>query len=186
MLTARIAGVWLSSLLCLCAPLCRGAAPDQGNAAHLTKQQLVGSWRLVRIEYSGPNGAIVDPYYQTGSTGIIIYDSSGWMSVHIVAPGRQAWEMPASRLSSGAQTQDAQLKAAAFDTYYTYFGTWNLDEESSMVTHHVISSLVPAETGLSYAQTVTLESGHLVFTNRSGNKGQETIRRKIWERADAK
>jgi len=25
------------------------------------------------------------------STGIIIYDSSGWMSVHIVAPQRRGW-----------------------------------------------------------------------------------------------
>jgi Lipocalin-like domain len=167
--------------LILWAPLYQAGA-EQPEAPHLTRQQLIGAWRLVRIEYSGPSGPLEDPFYQPGSTGIILYDSSGWMSVHIVAPGRPAWEVPASRTSSPAGARDAELKAAAFDTYYTYFGTWDLDEAASVVTHHVVSALIPAETGLRYTQKVTLEGGHLVFTNRSG-KGEEIVRRKIWERA---
>jgi hypothetical protein len=104
------------------------------------------------------------------------------VSVHIVAPHRQAWDVPASRVASAAAAQDVQLKAAAFDTYYAYFGTWDLEEATSMVVHHVKSSLIPAETGLNYAQKVTLEGGRLIFTTRNGNAGQETVRRKIWER----
>jgi hypothetical protein len=176
-----IAFLWLT---CMYTPLCHAAPADRGSPPHVTRQQLIGAWRLVRIEYAGPSGPIVDPFYQADSAGIIIYDSSGWMSVHIVAAHRQAWEVPESRLSSSTATaQDAPLKAAAFDTYYAYFGTWDLDEAASVVNHHVMSSLIPAETGLSYAQQVTLESGRLIFTTRSGNKGGETIRRKVWERA---
>jgi hypothetical protein len=48
--------------------------------------------------------------------------------------------------------------------------------------HHVIRSLLPAESGLTYTQKVSLEGGRLVFSNRSGAKGEETLRRKIWER----
>jgi len=124
----------------------------------------------------------VDPFYQADSTGIIIYDPTGWMSVHIVAPHRRAWEVPASRVSTAAAAQDAQLKAVAFDSYYAYFGTWVLDEKTSVVTHHVDSSLIPAEGGLDYAQKVALESGRLVFTTRSVDQGQERVRRKIWQR----
>ena len=172
--------------ICLCAPLHPAASADRGDPAHLARQDLIGAWRLVRIEYSGPQGPIADPFYGADSTGVIIYDSSGWMSVHIVAPHRQAWEVPASRLSSLAAPQDPRLKAAAFDTYYTYFGTWDFDPATSVVTHHVRSSLIPAESGLNYAQQVTLESGRLIFTVRSGGKGQETVRRKIWERQGIK
>ena len=194
MCAARYGTLSVLSFICLCAPLqpvaLAAVAPpaDHGDPAHLARQDLVGAWRLVRIEYSGPHGPIADPFYQADSTGVIIYDSSGWMSVHIVAPHRQAWEVPASRLSSIAMSQDLKLKAAAFDTYYTYFGTWDFDEATSVVTHQVKSSLIPAETGLNYAQKATLESGRLVFTVRSGSKGQETVRRKIWERVagDAK
>src|SRR5271168_353215 len=90
-------------LLCsigLCVPLHPAASADRGDPAHLARQDLIGAWRLLRIEYSGPHGPIVDPFYQSDSTGIIIYDSSGWMSMYIVAPHRQAWEVPASRLPS--------------------------------------------------------------------------------------
>jgi Lipocalin-like domain len=187
MRAASHAGLSLLSLICLYMPL-RGATLSErsGAAQHLTRQELIGVWRLIRIDSAGPSGAIVDPFYQADSTGIIIYESSGWMSVHIVAPHRVAWEVPASRVPSGGTARDAPLKAAAFDTYYAYFGTWDLDEPASVVTHHVKSSLIPAETGVNYAQAITLESGRLVFTTRSGDKGREIIRRKVWERmADA-
>ena len=170
-------GVW-----CLFALLHPAASAVRGDTEHVTRQDLIGAWQLVRIEYSGPHGPIVDPYYQVGSTGVIIYEPSGWMSVHIVAPHRRAWEIPASRSSPAAMSQDMALKAAAFDTYYTYFGTWDLDEATSVVTHHVKSSLIPAESGLSYSQNVTIEDGRLIFTVRSGSKGEETVRRKVWER----
>jgi hypothetical protein len=171
-------------LICLYAPLCQGGPPDPGAAPQLTRQQLIGAWRLVRIEYLGPRGPIVDPFYQADSSGLLIYEPSGWMSVQIVAPHRQAWKVPTSRLPSAASAHDAQLKAAAFDTYYTYVGTWAFDEATSAVTHHVTSSLIPAETGVSYTQKVRLEHGHLIFTIRGGKHGEETIRRKVWERIE--
>jgi hypothetical protein len=169
-------------LICLCALLHPAASADRGGTSRVARQDLIGVWRLVRIEYFGPHGPIVDPFYQAGSSGVIIYEPSGWMSVHIVAPQRQAWEVPASRLSPGAMSQDMSLKAAAFDTYYTYFGTWDFDEATSAVTHHVKSSLIPAESGLNYAQMATIENGRLIFTVRTGSKGEETVRRKVWER----
>ncbi len=176
---AHLSYLWI---ICLCMPLCRAATPDQRGVPLRTKQPLIGAWRLVGIEYSDRSGPIADPFYQAGSIGIIIYDSSGWMSVHIAAPHRKAWEVPASRLPFDAAATDAPLKAEAFDTYYAYFGTWDFDEAKSAVTHHVKSSLIPAETGLDYAQKVTLENGRLIFTGHGGTPGKETTRIKVWER----
>jgi Lipocalin-like domain len=185
MRAASMRGFLVLWLIILCAQLCRAAPLARDDAPRLTRQQLIGVWRLVGIEYSGPGGPIVDPFYQADSTGIIVYDASGWMSVHIVAPHRQAWEVPSSRSSSAAAAQDSRLKAAAFDSYYAYFGTWDFDAATSVVSHHVKSSLIPAESGLVYAQEVALENGRLIFTGRSGNKGAQTIRKKIWERIPA-
>jgi hypothetical protein len=162
--------------------LCLASLVQAGEGGHITKEQLIGAWRLVSMEYRGPDNASVDPFYQPDSTGLIIYDPSGWMSVHIVGPHRQAWKVPASRLPTTGSPQDSALKAAAFDTYYAYFGTWDLDETRSVVTHHVASALLPAEDGLSYAQQIALENGRLIFTTRSGPEGRQTVRRKIWER----
>ena len=61
--------------------------------------------------------------------------------------------------------------------------SWDYDPATSTVTHHVRGALIPAEVGMRYVQTVTIEDGRLVLTNRSGDPGRETLRRKVWERA---
>jgi hypothetical protein len=162
-------------------------APPSGVVSHPTRQQLIGAWRLVRIEVSGPGGPLRDPFYQPDSVGLIIYDPSGWMSVQIAAPQRPAGDVPATRsgLAGPAAAAAAQAKAAAFDTYYAYFGTWTLDEASSVVTHRVSSSLIPAEIGRAYAQTITLEGTRLTFSGPDVIGGRQALRRKIWERIDA-
>lgn len=152
------------------------------DGGHIKREQLIGAWRLVSMDYRGPDNASVDPFYQPDSTGLIIYDASGWMSVHIAGPHRQAWKVPASRPPTTDSPQDSALKAAAFDSYYAYFGTWDLDERQSVVTHQVVTALLPAEQGQSYSQQVALENGRLIFTNRSGAQGRQTVRHKIWER----
>jgi hypothetical protein len=180
----RIAGclgillLWLSCLLTF---PCE-AGPHDGHRDQAARQQLIGAWRLAAIEYLGPHGETVDPYYQAGSSGIIIYDASGWMSVQITAQNRRKWEVAAVRVPRPVGEEDAALKADAVDTYYSYFGTWDYDAATSVVTHHVKSSLIPAETGLDYAQTITLEGGQLIFTVHSGGPGAETVRRKVWVR----
>ena len=179
----RASGCIAILLLSLCLRSSPGeAGPQNGTRSQGVRQQLIGAWRLAAIEYSGPHGETVDPYYQEGSSGIIIYDSSGWMSVQITAQNRRKWEVPAVRVPRPEGEEDAALKAEAFDTYYSYYGTWDYDAATSVVTHHVKSSIIPAETGLDDAQTVTLEGGRLIFTVRSGSPGTETVRKKVWER----
>jgi hypothetical protein len=175
--------VWIVCVICACT-LAAGAArlAAAGPSGHLTRDRLVGVWRLERIEYSGPHGETVDPFYQAGSTGLLIYDSSGWMSVTIAAPDRRSFDVPGRRLAPDADGNVAALKAAAFDSDYAYDGTWNFNAETSELVHRVVSSLLPAESGMTYTQKVSLEGDRLIFTNRSGAKGEETVRRKIWER----
>ena len=175
---ARILSGWL---ICMLAPICVATAADCGGTAHVTRQQLIGAWRLIGIEYSISGAQVPDPFYQANSTGLIVYDSSGWMSVHISAPHRRTFEVPASR-SASTTLRDAPLKAAAFDTYYAYFGTWDLDETSSVVTHHVESSLLPAESGLHYAQRAAIDGNRLIFTVCTATQGGQSVRRKVWER----
>lgn len=158
------------------------AGRHDGTRSEGVRRQLIGAWRLASIEFRGPHGETLDPYYQAGSSGILIYDSSGWMSVQITAPDRRKWDAPAVRIPRPAREDDAALKAEAFDTYYSYFGTWDYDADTSVVTHHVKSSIIPAEMDLDYAQTITWEGGRLIFTVRSGGPGMQTVRRKIWVR----
>jgi hypothetical protein len=160
---------------------CLPASSPGGSGTSLRRQDLIGAWRLIGMTYSGPDGT-TDPFYQPDSTGLIVYEASGWMSVQIGAPHRAKWEVPAARRAPSDGRQ-ASLEAAAFDSYYAYYGTWDLDERSSVVTHHVASALLPSEEGLDYSQAVTLDHGRLVFTTHAGKPGREVVRTKTWERA---
>ncbi len=163
------------------------ADPDRNLAARATREELIGVWGLLSIQIVGPKGTRTDPFYNEGSTGILIYERSGWMSVQIVGHPRPSMEAPASRPTPTGSDKEAQLKAVVLDTYYAYFGTWSFDPVTSVVTHHIESSLIPGETGVSYSQMATLEHGHLIFTVRQETAEGAIVRTKVWKRlSDAK
>jgi Lipocalin-like domain len=173
---------WRPALLIIClgAPI-QFYASARG-AAHSTREDLIGAWRLQSIQLIGPNGPMVDPFYNEGSTGMLIYDRSGWMSVQIAGQSRAAVDVPASRPLQNNTPQDAQRKAQALDTYYAYYGTWDFDEAASTVTHHIVSSLFPAEAGVSYPQKATLDGELLTFTTQREFAGNTVIQKKVWQR----
>src|SRR3984893_18234648 len=164
------------------AGLAQAEPAERAAAAKLTKQVIIGAWRLVGIDYSGPNCALADPVFGPNPQGIIIYDQSGWMSVQIVTANRPAIARPATRTSRVVTPDDAKLAAVAFDTYYAYFGTWDYNADTSVITHHLNSSLLPYETGLEYRREVTFDGVHLKLIARSQETGEERHRTLVWTR----
>jgi hypothetical protein len=171
----------LVSLYLSTAP-CRLALAQSAHALHATRHDLIGAWRLVSIQILGPGGPMTDPFYNADPSGILLYQASGWMSVQIVGQPRPAMQAEASRPSRPETAEDARRKAAVLDTYYAYFGTWDYDEATSTVTHHVKSSLIPAESGMSYSQSVALEGENLIFTSRREVAGVAMVQKKVWRR----
>ncbi|MDE2304713.1 MAG: lipocalin-like domain-containing protein [Gammaproteobacteria bacterium] len=175
----------LPALLLAASGSLAGAAGRPGHA--LRPSDLVGAWRLVRIDYSGPDGPAVDPFYGPAPTGLIVYDASGWMSVQIVSHPRRAWRSHADRRSTSptAARGHAALKAAAYDGYYAYYGAWRIVGGGTAVEHVVSDSLDPAEDGHRYRQQVRVANGCMTFTNRGGPAGARTTRVKVWARVGA-
>jgi len=97
-------------------------------------RRFVGAWRYV--------GATVDgkPDAARGANpkGIILYDPSGHMAVH-VAP-----EKPAR--SAGAALTPEEAKAALAGVV-AYFGAYSIDEDAGTVTHHKHASVQPGDGG---------------------------------------
>ena len=176
------AGLSLLLLVYLSVAPYRLAVPQAAHAPHATRQDLIGAWRLVSIQIMAPDGPMTDPFYNADPTGILIYQASGWMSVQIVGQPRPAMQAEASRPPRTETAEDARRKAAVLDTYYAYFGTWDYDAAASTVTHHIKASLIPGESGMSYAQTVALQGGNLIFTSRREVAGVATVQRKVWRR----
>jgi hypothetical protein len=167
-------------IICLIVPT-QPYASARGTA-HSTREDLIGAWRLQSIQLIGPEGPMIDPFYNEGSTGILIYDPSGWMSVQIAGQGRASVDVPASRPLQSITPEEAQRKAQALDTYYAYFATWDFDEATSTVTHRIVSSLFPTEDGVSYSQKVTLDGELLTFTTQREFAGGTVTQKKVWRR----
>ena len=171
----------LRALACAVALLCLGMA----QAATLSARDLIGTWRLLRIEVERPGGTRPDPFYNSVASGLLIYDASGWVSVQIVGTPRPKVDAPAARPATTPPDADtARLKAGLVDTYYAYFGTWEFDAQTSTVTHRVKSALYSGEEGASYSQQVQLVGRHLVFSRTHETAAGKSVQKKIWERID--
>jgi|SRR5690348_8507487 len=112
----------LRSLAILSALFFSRSATHQSDA----RSAFVGTWRLVLFEQDSA-GALL----RRGAhpTGYLYYDASGHMAAQI-QPERQR----ASWAQTVAPTAEQALDAAT--GYIAYFGTYSVNEQSRIVTHH--------------------------------------------------
>ena len=155
------------------------------HSTRTTQHDLVGAWRLVDIEVEGPAGREVDPFYGSGSRGLLIYDASGWFSVQIEGSGRPAVPVPSVRPVPEQSESAARLKTAVLDSYYAYYGTWSFDPGTATVTHHAKGALYPGEDEATYPQHVEVVGRRMTFTRTQNVAGHTTVQTKRWERVGA-
>src|ERR1700674_2147367 len=113
------------------------------------KEKLYDTWRLVRIESVGPKGELYEPWFGGGAMGQIIYDRSGQMAAQLLRNPPP---------NNGSDSRDA------YDGYYAYFGTFEVNEATGIVTHHILSSLRPGERGIDYKRSVRFVGDKIVLT----------------------
>jgi hypothetical protein len=96
-------------------------------------QRLQGAWRYVGTRLDGAN-------WNRGENpkGMIYYGLHGEMSVQ-VAPD-------VKRMRAGAVMTPDEARIALTD-YIAYFGTYTVDEDAGIVTHHRHDSIQPGDSG---------------------------------------
>lgn len=174
---------WLTAAILVAVSIGAGAGDMSGQRT--TREDLIGAWRLVRINVTGPQGPEEDPFYGTGSQGLLIYDPAGWFSVQIMGAQRPLLDVPKARPEQ-ANAARQTLRAQALDSYYAYYGAWTFDPASSTVTHHADGALYPSEEGATYAQHVEVHGSTMTFTCSQGPPDHRTVQTKVWERAKAR
>jgi hypothetical protein len=97
------------------------------------RNKLVGAWRYVGTRINGSN-------WDRGANpkGMIYYGPHGEMAVQIA---------PDVRRTRAGAVMTPQEAATAVKDYIAYFGTYTVDEQAGIVTHHRHDSLQPGDAG---------------------------------------
>lgn len=123
------------------------------------KDRVVGTWKLISIDSVRPSGQTLNFWMGLHPTGLLIYQSNGYMAAQIMHDPRA---MFATSPPTSMPTYD-ELKRAFFG-YYAYWGTYTINEADSSVVHSVQGSLLPGEVGLNYKRFLSIEGTKLVVT----------------------
>lgn len=114
-----------------------------------------------------------------------MYDPSGRMSVQIVL---KAERKPFRPYTKGLLSASSEEKAAAFETYAAYFGTYSVNAKEGTVTHHLEDNLVPGRRGTDNVRWFEFQADdHLYLIPVEDGKGgalarKDTAYRLLWER----
>ncbi len=100
----------------------------------LKPEDLIGAWTFVTWTITRDDGQVTHPF-QPDPGGMILYTPDGAMSATIHAGNRPRFS------SDDIRKQSDAAKAAAFDTYFHYSGTWEIRGDD--VVHHLTAALNP-------------------------------------------
>jgi hypothetical protein len=144
--------------------------PSNGVKAFL------GAWTLISIDTILPDGSVTlwmnrpKPH-----TGLLVYSPQGLMSIQIASA-----RAPRTAADPALTLEE---KAAYFDSYYGYFGTFEVDEAASTVTHHPISSLRQQEVGVAFKRHYDFAGDTLTLnTENSLSAPANSHNRVVWRR----
>ena len=93
----------------------------------------LGSWALVSFEHLLSSGELLRPFGDSPS-GLILYQSDGHMSVQLSVGG------PAKFADDDPDRAGADEAAAAWRTYFGYWGTFKVHSDKHIVVHRVEGS----------------------------------------------
>ena len=141
----------------------------------ITREDLIGGWKLVSWEVRYGDNRDKSFPFGDDACGQLIYGRSGCMSAAISRPGRPPLSTANLRRAPEAE------KAAAFDSYFHYAGTWKIDGEH--VIHQVSLSLNPAFVGTDQVRLMELQGDQLTLSAMdSGPGGVERRHCLVWKR----
>ena len=106
--------------------------------------------------------------------GRIEYDKTGRMSALLMRPDRRSTLPPGPPLNK-ATSEELRDAVTGF---VAYFGTFDIDEATQTVIHHVEASLSPSWVGTDLKRRFRFDAGLLILTRPAPDSSDELI----WER----
>ena len=108
-------------IVVLIAALTAPAQAQSANSQTTDRESLIGAWHLAHIDSPGPDGKSADI---AQPLGMLIYTRDGHMSVQLMYP----------------KTANALSNEYVQDGYEASFGSYDINEATHTLTHHVQGS----------------------------------------------
>ncbi len=135
----------------------------------MLSDEIVGAWQLVSyaVEYDC-SGSVFHPL-GVDAVGLILYTYDGYMSAQLMRSDR-------NRLG-------AQPARSASDDYLAYGGPYRVDEQTGVITHDVMVSLLPDWLHTAQLRHGTLNGDRLTLVAEVPIHEATVTATLIWERA---
>ena len=148
---------------------------DSGECLQANNNPLVGAWTLVSWESKTTDGTVTHPYGQN-PMGQIVYASSGRMSAQLMHP--------TAALPDANESTAEEMSAAIFGRFFSYYGSYTVDEETAIVTHHVEGALLPNWVGTARPRTFTFDGRDRVIlsTRPDEQRTVGAVSTLVWQR----
>lgn len=133
----------------------------------------IGTWRLLSYEIRRADGEIKYPWGQD-PVGLLIYSGDGYMSVAMMSANRTRF------VDKDVKKGTNEEKAAAVDTYVSYSGRYEINEDT--VIHRVDVCLFPNWVGNDQKRTFQFDGNRLTLSTPLPGGDMQRSAHLVWER----
>jgi hypothetical protein len=139
------------------------------------KDQLLGAWHLVSIDYVGADGSR-STTFGDNPKGIAFFDATGQYIITVIRSDRTKYAV-----NDRTQGTADENKATAQGTI-TYFGTYTVSDSDRIISIHIVGSSFPNWNGADQKRIFTVSGDELKLTNPTASTGGGTTE-VVWKRA---
>ncbi|HXY09193.1 MAG TPA: lipocalin-like domain-containing protein [Terriglobales bacterium] len=130
----------------------------QAPAGADRSSSLIGTWRVLEFADLDKDGKWTY-WFGEHPRGYFVYDATGHVHIQIMRVPPLAPFPEAS--SNGGKLPTSEHALAAYSAYFAYFGSYTVDTNKQIVTHHVEGSLSPDYTDTDQPRPFKLEGDRL-------------------------
>jgi hypothetical protein len=140
--------------------------------------QIVGAWRLITFEFRNAEETVIYPFGEQ-ARGSIIYTESGRYAAQLMRIDRP-------KFASGDQMQGTFEEIEAnYKGCISYFGTYEINLQDSLIIHHVEGSIFPNMEGRDQERFFELSENRLQLRTPPIKLNRErAIGILLWERTE--
>lgn len=165
----------MAAMICLGLPVLAGGAAGQQPTSS-AKQQFVGTWTLVSIQYVETDGRRIEPF-GPGARGLLYFDAAGNFATQVMAANRPRFA------SNNRMLGTADENRAMSQGVVAYFGTYSVDDANRIVTLHIDQSSFPNWNGTDQRRTFAFAGDELRYTAASSTANPAESAELVWKRA---